>query len=372
MKILSIFGTRPEAIKMAPVLRALERRRETVESVVCVTAQHRQMLDQVLTLFGIKPDIDLNLMQANQGVGDFAAQALAAVNGVLDTVKPDALIVQGDTTTAVAAGIAGFYRGVAVAHVEAGLRTNDPMSPFPEEINRRMLDVVSKYRFAPTKSSARALRAEGYPAKSIHITGNTVVDALQFILKTPGVRPAVPTGGKLIVVTSHRREHFGEPLQRICDAILEIVKRHPEAHVVYPVHLNPNVRGPVHQRLGGHEQITLLEPMSYDGFVRLMAEASLIITDSGGIQEEAPALGVPVVIIREKTERAEAVRAGAARLAGTSVKGIVSAAHRELVGRRRRVPRSLFGDGRAAERIVRILIAGEGAAAKARARRRAG
>jgi UDP-N-acetylglucosamine 2-epimerase (hydrolysing) len=326
MRILSIFGTRPEAIKMAPVLQALSRRRGTVESVVCVTAQHRQMLDQVLTLFGIKPDIDLNLMVSNQTTGDFAAHALAAVNGVLDTVKPDAIIVQGDTTTAAAAGIAAFYRGIAVAHVEAGLRTNDPMCPFPEEINRRMLDVVSKYHFAPTTLAAKALRAEGYTSKSIHMTGNTVVDALQYILRTPGVRPAVPTGGKLVVVTSHRREHFGEPLQRICDAILEIARRHPDAHVVYPVHLNPNVRGPVHERLSGHDQITLLEPMAYDGFVRLMSEAALIITDSGGIQEEAPALGVPVVIIREKTERAEAVKAGAARLAGTTVKGIVTAA----------------------------------------------
>lgn len=372
MRILSIFGTRPEAIKMAPVLQALARQRGKVESVVCVTAQHRQMLDQVLTLFGIKPDIDLDLMQANQATGDFAAHAMAAVNGVLDRVRPDVVIVQGDTTTAAAAGIAAFYRGIAVAHVEAGLRTNDPMCPFPEEINRRMIDVVAKYRFAPTTAAAKAMRAEGHPAKSIQVTGNTVVDALHYILKTPGDRPAVPAGGKLIVITSHRREHFGEPLQRFCDAILEIVRRHPEAHVVYPVHLNPNVRGPVHQRLGSHERITLLEPMPYDSFVRLMAQASLIITDSGGIQEEAPALGVPVVIIREKTERGEAVRAGAATLAGTSVKGIVAAARRELAGRKRRVPRSLFGDGKASERIVRSLMAGEGAAAKARARRLAG
>jgi UDP-N-acetylglucosamine 2-epimerase (hydrolysing) len=367
MRILSIFGTRPEAIKMAPVLRALQRRGSRVESVVCVTAQHRQMLDQVLTLFETVPDIDLNLMRANQTTGDFAATAFAAVNGVLDRVHPDAVLVQGDTTTATIAGLAAFYRRIPVAHIEAGLRTKDPANPFPEEINRRVADVVALYRFAPTESAARALRAEGHPPETIHVTGNTAVDALRHILRrAPAGSTPVDPDRKLIVVTSHRREHFGEPLRRICSALVEIVRRRKDVRIVYPVHMNPNVRGPVRAMLSGHERVHLIDPLPYDAFVRLMAKASLIVTDSGGIQEEAPALGVPVVVIREKTERAEAVRAGAARLAGTSTPGIVRTVLGEL-RHGRRVPRNIFGDGRAAERIVRILLTGEVAAGRARA-----
>jgi UDP-N-acetylglucosamine 2-epimerase len=356
MRTLSIFGTRPEAIKMAPVLQALARRGRRVESVVCVTAQHRHMLDQVLTLFGIVPEIDLNLMRLDQATGDFAATAFAAVNDVLDRVHPDVVLVQGDTTTATVAALAAFYRRIPVAHVEAGLRTNDPGNPFPEEINRRLVDVVSRYRFAPTQAAARALRAEGYPARSIHVTGNTVVDALRHILReTPAGGIVADTDGTLIVVTSHRREIFGEPLRHICQALVEIVRRRQDVRIVFPVHLNPNVRGPVNELLSGHERIRLIDPLPYDAFVRLMAAAALIVTDSGGIQEEAPVLGVPVVVIRDKTERAEAVRAGVARLAGTSRAGIIRAVLAEL-RRGRRAARSLFGDGHAAERIVRVLL----------------
>jgi UDP-N-acetylglucosamine 2-epimerase len=370
MRILSVFGTRPEAIKMAPVLRALARRGRRVESLVCVTAQHRRMLDQVLALFDIAPDIDLDLMQTNQSPGDFAATAFAAVNGALDRVRPDIVLVQGDTMTAAVAAQAAFYRRVVVGHVEAGLRTNDPANPFPEEVNRRLVDVIATYRFAPTGAAARALRAEGYPASSIHMTGNTVVDALRWVMKqrpTSRVLPDIP--GPLIVVTSHRREHFGEPLRRICLALLDIVGRREEVHVVYPVHLNPNVSGPVRELLGNHSRIHLIDPLPYDAFLGLMARAALVVTDSGGIQEEAPTLGVPVVVIREKTERGEAVRAGLTRLAGTSTQNIVQAV---LAGlhRRRRAPKSVFGDGRAADRIVRILLAGE--LLTARGRRRAG
>jgi UDP-N-acetylglucosamine 2-epimerase len=354
--VLSVFGTRPEAIKMAPVLRALDLRAD-VQSIVCVTGQHREMLDQVLTLFDISPDIDLNLMQADQGAGDFAARSLAAVNRVLDEVEPDVLIVQGDTTTAAMAALAAFYRRIPVAHVEAGLRTYDPERPFPEEINRRVIDLVAAYRFAPTRTSARALIREGVPRRSIRVTGNTVVDALHHILRTNRTgTPALDQAGRLVVVTSHRREHFGEPLQRICHAIRAIVERWKDVHVIYPVHLNPNVRQCVNEMLPGHERISLVAPMAYDAFVALMAQASLLVTDSGGIQEEGPALGVPVVIIRDKTERGEAVEAGAAILAGTSIEGILAAVSTILDQPRPSSIKNPFGDGRAAERIVLRLV----------------
>jgi UDP-N-acetylglucosamine 2-epimerase (non-hydrolysing) len=370
VRVLTILGTRPEAIKLAPVLRVLGRKKLRVESIVAVTGQHRQMLDQVLTLFRIVPDIDLNLMQANQGVGDFAAHAFAGVNAVLDQVRPDVVIVQGDTTSAAVAAQAAFYRRVPVAHVEAGLRTGDPANPFPEEINRRLIDVLARYLFAPTPAAAATLRREGHPGSSIHMTGNTVVDALYAIVRRrPGRAPARPRQ-PLIVVTSHRREHFGEPLRRICQSLIAIARRRPDVRIVFPVHLNPNVRAVTAELLGGQDRIELIEPLPYDAFIRLMAGASLVITDSGGIQEEAPALGVPVVVIRETTERMEAVRAGAARIAGTTVKRIVTTVLSELGGHHRRRVRNVFGDGRAAERIVRVLVAEHGRPA-ARPRRRA-
>ena len=361
MRVLTVLGTRPEAIKLAPVLQALARRRPRVESIVAVTGQHRQMLDQVLTLFRIVPDIDLNLMQANQGVGDFAAHAFAGVNTVLDEVRPDVVIVQGDTTTATVAAQAAFYRRIPVAHVEAGLRTGDPDNPFPEEINRRLIDVLARYLFAPTPAAAAVLRREGHPGSSIHMTGNTVVDALRAIVRrTPGGRAPARPRHPLIVVTSHRREHFGEPLRRICQSLIAIARRRPDVRIVFPVHLNPNVRSVTAELLAGQERIELIEPLPYDAFIRLLAGASLAITESGGIQEEAPALGVPVVVIRETTERMEAVRAGAARLAGTTERRIVRTVLSELDARRRRRGRNVFGDGLAAERIVRILVAAHG------------
>jgi len=355
LRILSVFGTRPEAIKMAPVVRALARQ-PRVRSIVCVTGQHRQMLDHVLTLFGISPDIDLDLMRDDQTAGDFAASGLAALNDVMVRIAPDLLIVQGDTTTAAMAALAGFYHRIPVAHVEAGLRTYDPNSPFPEEINRRMIDLVATHRFAPTRRAAQALIDEGVPRRSVSVTGNTVVDALRYIVKRQSKGRPAKAAGPLVVVTSHRREHFGEPLRRICRAIRAIADRWPEARIVYPVHLNPNVRHHVNELLSGHDRISLIEPMPYDAFVRLMAQARVIVTDSGGIQEEAPALGVPVVVIREKTERSEAVDVGAATLAGTSVRSIVAAVARVLDGRRRSRIKNPFGDGRAAERIVGALV----------------
>lgn len=362
MRILSIFGTRPEAIKMAPVLRVLRDRGAPAESIVCVTAQHRQMLDQVLALFGITPDLDLDLMQENQATGDFAALALARVNDVLDRVRPDVVLVQGDTTSAAAAALAAFYRSIPVGHVEAGLRTNDPACPFPEEINRRLIDTVSRYHFAPTRGAARALRAEGHH-KSVYVTGNTVVDALQFILAHPpgeAALPALPPTGRTIVATAHRREHFGEPIRRICRALRALADRQPDAHVVYPVHFNPNVRSAAFELLQGHDRIHLIDPLPYDAFVRLMARAAVIITDSGGIQEEAPALGVPVIVVRDKTERREGLDAGAAELVGTETAAVVRAAERVLRRRSqsRARARNLFGDGHAAERIVEIILEG--------------
>ena len=353
---------------MAPVVQALSREAARAESVVCVTAQHRGMLDQVLAVFGITPDIDLDLMRPDQNTGDLGAAAFTALNGVLDRVQPDVVLVQGDTTTATIAALASFYRRIPVGHIEAGLRTGDPEHPFPEEINRRLADVVSRFRFAPTPSAARALRAEHHPPRSIITTGNTVVDALRHVLARPLLAPLpVDPREPYILVTCHRRELFGTPLMRVCNALATIARRRPDHTLVFPVHPNPNVQRVVRERLGAVAGIRLVDPLPYDAFVHLMAGARLIITDSGGIQEEAPALGVPVVVVREKTERPEAVAAGAAVLAGTATRTIVAAVLARLT-RARRIRRNLFGDGRAATRIVRHVLRDRAVRARAAAR----
>jgi UDP-N-acetylglucosamine 2-epimerase (non-hydrolysing) len=363
LKVLSIFGTRPEAVKMAPVVAAL-RRQPGVQARVLVTAQHRQMLDQVLGIFEVRPDFDLNIMQENQSPTQVAAEVLVRLRPVLVAERPDWVLVQGDTTTAFAAAFAAFYEHARVGHVEAGLRTYDRHNPFPEEINRVLADHLADLCFAPTETARRALLQENVPAERVHVTGNTVVDALQAIIaRAPasanGHVPELPAGKRLVLVTAHRRENFGRPLAEICAALKELAAR-PDVQVVYPVHPNPNVHGPVTEALGGLPGVSLLPPLDYLDFARLMSRAFIILTDSGGIQEEAPALGVPVLVMRAVTERPEAVEAGTARLVGADRANIVAQASRLLddPAAHSAMARAVnpFGDGHAAERIVSLLL----------------
>jgi UDP-N-acetylglucosamine 2-epimerase (non-hydrolysing) len=368
MKILSVFGTRPEAIKMAPVVRALKKQ-PGVTSVVCVTGQHRQMLDQVLDLFTILPDYDLNVMGRGQTLNGLLARIAGALDPVLEAVQPDRVLVHGDTTTGMAAALAAFHRRLPVAHVEAGLRTYDLTQPWPEEMNRRVIDLVSDLMFAPTERSKRNIEAERLAGRVV-VTGNTVIDALGQTVRMlddhPDLAaavdarlPAIGPGRAMVLVTGHRRENFGGGFDNICEALATLARRE-DLEIVYPVHLNPNVREPVLQRLGGRANIHLLPPQDYLPFVRLMQRAHLILTDSGGVQEEAPALGKPVLVMREVTERPEAVEAGTALLVGTDVDRIVSTV--ELLVDDPRVHtafarrRNPYGDGHAAARIVSALI----------------
>lgn len=362
IRILTVFGTRPEAIKLAPVVLELERRPDCFESLVCVTAQHREMLDQVLGWFQIVPDYDLDLMRPNQGLAEFASRALVAVSKVLKEVQPDVLLVQGDTTTVLTATLAAFYQRIPVGHVEAGLRTRNRYNPFPEEINRRMTGVLATYHFAPTERAVAALRAEQVPEENIFLTGNTVVDALLMTVERP-VNLDLGfdlNGRRLILVTAHRRESFGTAFESLCLALRDLAERNTEIEIVYPVHLNPNVRDPVWRILAEQPRVHLLEPLRYEQFAHLMAKAYLILTDSGGIQEEAPVLGKPTLVMRETTERPEAITAGTARLVGTARQQVVTEAERLLrdyeayqVMARAGSP---FGDGTAAKRIVDILL----------------
>jgi UDP-N-acetylglucosamine 2-epimerase (non-hydrolysing) len=360
MKVISVFGTRPEAVKMAPVVAEL-RKHSQIISKVLVTAQHRDMLDQVLEIFGITPDYDLNVMQDNQTPTDVAAEVLKRLQPILRDEKPDWILVQGDTTTVLAASLAAFYNRVKVGHVEAGLRTYDRNNPFPEEMNRVLADQLSDLHFAPTETSKQALLKEAIPAERIHVTGNTVIDALRVIVTRPvnGAMPIYPADKRLVLVTAHRRENFGEPFANMLAALKQIADR-PDVHLIYPVHPNPNVRGPAYDVLGEHPHVSLLPPMDYLTFTHLLGKAHLILTDSGGIQEEAPGLGVPVLVMRNVTERPEAVAAGTARLVGTETDTITREAARLLddPAVHQAMARAVnpFGDGHAAERIVSILL----------------
>ena len=377
MRVLSIFGTRPEAIKMAPVVQQLKRN-AGIESFVCVTAQHREMLDQVLDLFGIVPDIDLNIMQPDQTLAQVTSAVFSDLDPVLSDLKPDWILVQGDTTTVMAAALLGYYHRVRVGHVEAGLRTNDKWQPFPEEINRRVAGAVADLHFAPTEWSRQNLLRENVPAERIVVTGNPVIDALQSVAGMPTppdlhallVRLGISQGNssgvsaagrRLVVITAHRRENFGEPLQNICAAILDLAHRYQEqVQFVYPVHLNPNVREPVYRTLGGQPSITLLPPMDYLPLVQLIKRASMVLTDSGGLQEEAPGLGVPVLVLREVTERPEGIDAGTVRLVGTDRERIVAQARRLLDDPAAHAEMAYainpYGDGHAAPRIVKAIL----------------
>ena len=362
MKILSVFGTRPEAIKMAPVVARLAQD-GGIESLVCVTGQHQQMLKQVLELFDIMPDYDLGLMVPNQTLNGLSSRMFAALDAVFDTERPDRVLVHGDTTTAMVAAMAAFHRRIPVGHVEAGLRTRNIMQPWPEEMNRCVVDVVADLLFAPTIGS-RSNLAEERLHGSVHVTGNTVIDALYMttarIKRDHALRaqldaqlPALMPGRKLLLVTGHRRENFGAGFANICAALKQLAQR-DDIQIVYPVHLNPNVRGPVMAELSGLPNVALIDPLDYLLFVRLMQQSYAILTDSGGVQEEAPSLGKPVLVMRDVTERPEAVAAGTVLLVGTEVTRIVSAVHRLYDDPAQAfVPRhNPYGDGRAAERIV--------------------
>jgi len=364
IKALTVLGTRPEAIKLAPVIKELERLSNKFISRVCITGQHREMLDPFLRLFDVKPDWDLDIMKPNQSLFDVTVSALSKLRPVLETENPDIVLVQGDTTTAFVAALAAFYLKIKVGHVEAGLRTSDKYNPFPEEINRRLISHLADLHFAPTQRAKANLLAEGIDEGSVFVTGNTVIDALFMILeRTKGQNlladlPLQPDK-KLILVTAHRRESFGEGLTNICKALKEIAEQVKDVQIVYPVHLNPNVRGPVRRLLGGVDRISLIEPLDYVRFVHLMNRAYLILTDSGGIQEEAPSLGKPVLVMRETTERPEAIEAGAAKLVGTKTECIVEETLRLLQNHDQYAKmanaRNPFGDGQAARQIVDIL-----------------
>lgn len=360
-RIVVVMGTRPEAIKLAPVVYELKRRSDVLETQVLVTAQHRQLLDQVLALFKIEPDIDLNLMQHDQALSHLTARLLHKLDHALKKAKPDLLLVQGDTTTVFAAALAAFYNQISVGHVEAGLRSDDRYNPFPEEINRRVTTALTEFHFAPTPLAKRKLLREGIPEAKIVITGNTVVDAMARILRADSIQASMSSQSlplqnrRVIFVTSHRRESWGQSLQNICLALVDLVNAFPDLAVVYPVHPNPNVRRTVEHLLSGRERVFLCEPFDYFTTLDLMRRSYLVLTDSGGIQEEAPSLNVPVLVLRQTTERPEACMAGLAKLVGTSREAIVTEASRLLTNpvAYRAMAKGInpFGDGRAAQRI---------------------
>ena len=364
-KVLFILGTRPEAIKLAPVIKECERHNAQIVFRVCVTGQHQEMLLPFLALFNIKPDYDLKIMKPNQDLFDVTSAALRGLQQVLAIERPDIVLVQGDTTTAFAAALAAFYLKIRIGHVEAGLRTFDKYNPFPEEINRRLISHLADFHFAPTLRAKENLLAEGINPSSIFVTGNTVIDALFMILEQTKDQDLLANlcldpKKTLILVTAHRRESFDEGLTNICLALKEVVRRAPDVEIVYPVHLNPNVRSTVNQFLKGVDRVHLIEPLDYVAFVHLMNRAKLILTDSGGIQEEAPSLGKPILVLRRVTERPEVVEAGAAKVVGVEPERIVQETlfllENEEEYRKMASAPNPFGDGHAAERIVKILL----------------
>jgi UDP-N-acetylglucosamine 2-epimerase (non-hydrolysing) len=376
-KILVVFGTRPEAVKMAPLVRELDAHGEVFETRVCVTAQHRMMLDQILDAFEIRPHYDLDIMTSGQDLYDITAHVLTGIRPVLMEFAPDLVLIQGDTTTTFVTALAAYYEQIAVGHVEAGLRTGNMYSPYPEEMNRQLTTRLARFHFAPTTRNRENLLEENIESAQIAVTGNTVIDALLMVverlekdserrelilenIRDAGLDAAIPESGrKIVLVTGHRRESFGAGFNNICEAIRELANRHDDVEFVYPVHLNPNVREPVGRILSDIDNVHLIEPLSYEEFVHLMSRAELILTDSGGVQEEAPALGKPVLVMRENTERPEAVEAGTARLVGTDRDAIVRSVEELLVDadayRRMATATNPYGDGTASRQIVRFL-----------------
>ncbi|TMO46869.1 non-hydrolyzing UDP-N-acetylglucosamine 2-epimerase [Pseudoalteromonas ruthenica] len=364
-KVLSVFGTRPEAIKMAPVVKTLAND-SRFEARVCITAQHREMLDQVMALFAIKADYDLDIMQKGQSLNDVTCRILQGLAPVLDEFKPDIVLVHGDTATTFAASLAAFYQQIPVGHVEAGLRTGNLYSPWPEEANRKLTGALAQLHFAPTDTSKNNLLKENIDPSNVHVTGNTVIDALLDVVDKVNTEPslseqlqqqlALAADEKVILVTGHRRESFGGGFERICQALARIAKRFPQSRIVYPMHMNPQVREPVNRLLQGLENISLIEPLDYLPFVYLMNRAHLIVTDSGGVQEEAPSLGKPVLVMRDTTERPEAVAAGTVELVGTDEQTIFAAVERlmtdEQAYQRMSRAHNPYGDGQASQRIA--------------------
>ena len=377
--ILLIFGTRPEAIKMAPLVKEFQRYSDDYKTVVCVTGQHREMLDQVLQIFEIKPDYDLNIMKQGQDLYDVTARVLVGLRDVLKAVSPDVVLVHGDTTTSMAAALAAFYQQIPVGHVEAGLRTHNIYSPWPEEINRQLTGRIATYHFAPTPLSRQNLLNEGVEPAHIHVTGNTVIDALYWVVdRIKSDRALSQTlseellhsgydmnrlsqGKKLVLITGHRRENFGDGFMRICKAIKTLVEQYPEVDFVYPMHLNPNVRKPIHEAFDGrsYDNMYFIEPLEYLSFVYLMEKSTIVLTDSGGIQEEAPGLGKPVLVMRDTTERPEALDAGTVKLVGTDYDKIVGEVSRliddPLYYKTMSEAVNPYGDGKACERIIHFF-----------------
>lgn len=366
IKLMTVFGTRPEAIKMCPLVLEMQKYPDFIEPIVAVTAQHREMLDQVLQLFAIKPDYDLNIMTAGQTLYDVTGRALAGLKDVLAEAQPDMVLVHGDTTTTFVGALASFYAQIPVGHVEAGLRTGNKFSPYPEEMNRKLTGAIADIHFAPTSTSKNNLLKENIDPAAIVVTGNTVIDALQTTVKADyrftdsGLQKALAGGKRLILVTTHRRENLGEPMRHVYQALRKVLENHPDVEAIFPVHKNPKVREIVDEELGKLAQVHLIEPLDYEPFANLMAKVDIVLTDSGGIQEEAPALGKPVLVLRDTTERPEAIDAGTVKLVGTAYDDVLR--ETSLLLDDSKYYQSMaeaanpYGDGRACERIIRKIL----------------
>ncbi len=365
MKIMTVFGTRPEGIKMAPIIKELEKR-DGVESVVCITAQHRSMLDQVLNLFEIKPDYDLNIFTHGQTLTEITTRALIGLEEVIRQEQPDVLLVQGDTTTVFSGALAAFYQNIKIGHVEAGLRSGNIHSPYPEEANRKLTGILTDFHFAPTERNKTNLLNEDYPEDKIFITGNTVIDALKYTIKENyifgvDILDSLDYKNKrIILLTSHRRENIGEPMRNIFKAVRDIIEKHQDTEVVFPIHLNPKVREIANEILSDNERIHIIEPLDYEPFTNLMAKVNIVVTDSGGLQEEAPTLGKPVLVVREETERPEGIEAGTAKLVGTSYEVLYKELDKLLLDKDEyeKMAKAVnpYGDGNASRKIVDVLI----------------
>ena len=365
LKVMTVFGTRPEGIKMAPIVKEMGKREE-IESIICITAQHREMLDQVLNIFEIEPDYDLNIFKSGQTLTEITTKALEGLEKVIVDEKPDVLLVQGDTTTVFAGALAAFYQRVKIGHVEAGLRSGNLYSPYPEEANRKLTGILTDYHFAPTEKNRQNLLKEDYPEEKIFITGNTVIDALKYAVKEDYtfdislLNKLDYKEKKVILMTAHRSENLGQPMENIFTAIRDIVEKHEDVELVFPIHLNPKVRDIANRILNGKERIHLLDPLGYGDFTNLMAKAHIVVTDSGGLQEEAPSLGKPVLVVREETERPEGIEAGTAKLVGTDYNKIFNELDLLLSNRDEynKMANAVnpYGDGKASERIVDIIL----------------
>lgn len=370
LRLMTVFGTRPEAIKMCPLVLEMHKYPEYIEPIVAVTAQHREMLDQVLELFAIKPDYDLNIMQSGQTLYDITTRALLGLKEVIEEAKPDMVLVHGDTTTTFAGSLAAFYAQVPVGHVEAGLRTGNKYSPYPEEMNRKLTGSIADMHFAPTSTSKENLLKENVNPEAIMVTGNTVIDALQTTVKAnyefadAEFNKIFARGNRLILMTTHRRENLGEPMRNVYKALRKVLETHADVEAIFPVHKNPKVREIVQEELGGLERVHLIEPMDYEPFANLMSKVDIVLTDSGGIQEEAPALGKPVLVLRDTTERPEAVDAGTVKLVGTGYEDVLRETNLLLDDpahyKKMAEAANPYGDGKACERIIKAILQKKG------------